>query len=43
MAIENRPEKRPETEKPKPLAFRDNPEVKKKIVAHKTANPDDVV
>ena len=27
----------------KPLVFRDNPEVKKKIEAHKTANPDDVV
>ena len=43
MAIETKPEKRPETEKPKPLAFRDNPEVKKKIEAHKKANPDDVV
>jgi hypothetical protein len=29
--------------KPKPLVFRDNPEVKKKIEAHKKANPDDVV
>ncbi len=27
----------------KPLVFRDNPEVKKKIEAHKRANPDDVV
>jgi hypothetical protein len=27
----------------KPLVFRDNPEVKKKIEAHKQANPDDVV
>ena len=27
----------------KPLVFRDNPEVKKKIEAHKKANPDDVV
>ena len=26
----------------KPLVFRDNPEVKKKIEAHKKANPDDV-
>ncbi len=29
--------------KQKPLVFRDNPEVKKKIEAHKRANPDDVV
>ena len=43
MAIETKPEKRPETETPKPLAFRDNPEVKKKIEAHKAANPDDAV
>ena len=27
----------------KPLVFRDNPEVKKKIEAHKKAKPDDVV
>ena len=27
----------------KPLVFRDNPEVKKKIEAHKKANPEDVV
>ena len=27
----------------KPLVFRDNPEVKKKIEAHKKANPDDVL
>jgi hypothetical protein len=43
MAIETKPEKKPETEKPTPLQFRDNPEVKKKIEAHKAANPDDHV
>lgn len=43
MAIENKNEKKTETDKPKPLQFRDNPEVKKKIEAHKAANPDDVV
>ena len=43
MAIENKNEKKTETEKTKPLQFRDNPEVKKKIEAHKAANPDDVV
>jgi len=41
MAIEQKPTK-PESEKPKPLVFRDNPEVKKRIEAHKKANPDDV-
>ena len=43
MAIENKPDKKPETEKPAPLQFRDNPEVKKKIATHKAANPDDLV
>jgi len=41
MAIDQKPKS--ETDKPKPLVFRDNPEVKKKIEAHKKANPDDVV
>ena len=41
MAIDQKP--KTEAEKPKPLVFRDNPEVKKKIEAHKKANPDDVV
>ena len=40
MAIDQKPKS--ETEKSKPLVFRDNPEVKKKIEAHKKANPDDV-
>ena len=40
MAIDQKPKS--ETEKLKPLVFRDNPEVKKKIEAHKKANPDDV-
>ena len=40
MAIDQKPKS--ETDKPKPLVFRDNPEVKKKIEAHKKANPDDV-
>ena len=31
----------PESVKPKPLVFRDNPEVKAKIEAHKLANPND--
>jgi hypothetical protein len=43
MAIETKPEKKSETQKSPPLQFRDNPEVKKKIEAHKAANPDDVV
>ncbi|MDB6095577.1 MAG: hypothetical protein JWM32_3139 [Verrucomicrobia bacterium] len=30
-------------EKPAPLQFRDNPEVKKRIDAHKAANPQDVL
>lgn len=42
MAIDPKPKATTE-EKPKPLVFRDNPEVKKKIEAHKKANPDDVV
>ena len=41
MAIDQKP--KPEADKPKPLVFRDNPEVKKKIEAHKKANPDDVL
>lgn len=41
MAIDQK--EKPEATKPKPLVFRDNPEVKKKIEAHKKANPDDVV
>jgi hypothetical protein len=41
MAIDQK--NKPEVEKPKPLVFRDNPEVKKKIEAHKKANPADVV
>lgn len=43
MAIETKSDKKSETEKQKPLQFRDNPEVKKKIEAHKAANPDDVI
>lgn len=41
MAIDQK--QKSETDKPKPLVFRDNPEVKKKIEAHKKANPDDVL
>ena len=40
MAIDQK--EKPDLTKPKPLVFRDNPEVKKKIEAHKKANPDDV-
>lgn len=40
MAIDQK--EKPESAKPKPLVFRDNPEVKAKIEAHKKANPDDV-
>lgn len=40
MAIDQK--EKPEATKPKPLVFRDNPEVKKKIETHKKANPDDV-
>src|SRR5476649_1384980 len=40
MAIDQK--EKPDATKPKPLVFRDNPEVKKKIEAHKKANPDDV-
>lgn len=43
MAIDQKPDKGPKAETPKPLVFRDNPEVKKKIDAYKKANPDDVV
>jgi len=43
MAIDQKPKAKTETdaEKPKPLVFRDNPEVKAKIDAHKKANPND--
>jgi hypothetical protein len=41
MAIDQKPKN--ETEKPKPLVFRDNPEVKEKIAAYKQANPDDAL
>ena len=40
MAIDQK--EKTDTLKLKPLVFRDNPEVKKKIEAHKKANPDDV-
>ncbi len=40
MAIDQK--EKTDATKPKPLVFRDNPEVKKKIEAHKKANPDDV-
>lgn len=40
MAIDQKTDRKPEEKKP--LVFRDNPEVKKKIEAHKRANPDDV-
>ncbi len=39
MAIDQKPK---ESEKPKPLQFRENPEVKQKIDTHKQANPTDV-
>jgi hypothetical protein len=42
MAIETKKAKEEKAEGQKPLQFRDNPEVKKKIEAHKEANPDDV-
>ena len=38
MAIDQK--EKPESAKPKPLVFRDNPEVKAKIEAHKKANPE---
>jgi len=43
MAIDQKPKPKNEAaaEKPKPLVFRDNPEVKAKIEAHKQANPND--
>jgi hypothetical protein len=42
MAIDQKPKPKNEAdEKPKPLVFRDNPEVKAKIEAHKLANPND--
>ena len=40
MAIDQK--EKPESAKPKPLVFRDNPEVKAKSEAHKKAHPDDV-
>ena len=40
MAIDQK--EKTDLTKPKPLVFRDNPEVKKKIETHKKANPDDV-
>lgn len=40
MAIETKPQEK-KNDKQAPLQFRDNPEVKKKIEAHKQANPDD--
>jgi hypothetical protein len=43
MAIDQKTDKKTETEKPKPLVFRDNPEVKEKIAAYKKANPDDLL
>jgi hypothetical protein len=42
MAIDPKPDKKTETEKNKPLQFRDNPEVKKRIEEYKAANPNDV-
>jgi hypothetical protein len=41
MAIDQK--QKTEADKTKPLVFRDNPEVKKRIDAHKKANPEDVV
>ena len=41
MAIDQKPDNK--TDKPKPLVFRDNPEVKEKIAAYKKENPDDAV
>jgi len=41
MAIDQKPSKESKTEKTKPLTFRDNPEVKKRIDDYKAANPDD--
>lgn len=43
MAIDQKPDKKTETDKPKPLVFRDNPEVKEKIAAYKKENPDDLL
>lgn len=43
MAIDQKNDRKTETEKPKPLVFRDNPEVKEKIAEYKKANPDDVL
>ena len=42
MAIDQKSDRKTETEKNKPLQFRDNPEVKKRIEEHKAANPQDV-
>ncbi len=41
MAIDQKP--KPDSDKPKPLVFRDNPEVKTKIAAYKKENPEDAV
>lgn len=43
MAIDQKSDRKTEAEKPKPLVFRDNPEVKEKIAAYKKANPDDAL
>lgn len=43
MAIDQKPDRKTETEKPKPLTFRDNEEVKQKIADYKKANPDDAL
>ena len=42
MAIDQKPSKEKPAEQ-KPLTFRDNPEVKKRIEAYKSANPQDVL
>lgn len=42
MAIEQKSTK-PDSEKNKPLVFRDNPEIKKRIEEHKKENPSDVL
>lgn len=40
MAIDTKP--KTNADRPQPMTFRDNPEVKKKIEAHKAARPNDV-
>lgn len=42
MAIDPKPDRKTETERNKPLQFRDNPEVKKRIEEYKAANPSDL-